>query len=472
MANNFINAPDVPGIYHIQDYWMEKLDFITSAKKKLDIKKLVAEFSYYEDIYTFAVSGYITLTDAQGYAELLQLTGNEYLEVDFGKIKGAKNNLRKKFRVYKLANRTPSGNMNAEFYTLYFCSEELLLSEQTKISKSYKGKKISENIEDILMEKLKVSKNDINVIEETTGVNDFIVPKVKPFEAISWLSNYAKPKATPTVGADMLFFETKNGFNFRSLQSMYKSKPYATYTYEAKNIDDNQQSMQEKATTVIKYEIVKSHDMLDEINSGTFANRLISIDPLTRSYNVTDFDYTKYRKQSTALNSNAAASESKNRLGKTQSQSSESVLKLVVGNSKQQDSTYVKEQSKDGKGISKDVFIENFVPNRTAQIALANYSIIKLSIPGDPGITAGRTIEFNIYSLGTKDSQRQLDKFNSGKYLVTAVRHLAVSPNVYQTILEISKDSSPANYASTDNSSAEAKQNSGFTAAMNNMVKK
>jgi hypothetical protein len=158
-------------------------------------------------------------------------------------------------------------------------------------------------------------------------------------------------------------------------------------------------------------------------------------------------------------------------LGKTQSQSSESVLKLVVGNSKQQDSTYVKEQSKDGKGVSKDVFIENFVPNRTAQIALANYSIVKLSIPGDPGITAGRTIQFNIYSLGTKDSQRQLDKFNSGKYLVTAVRHLAVAPNVYQTILEISKDSSPANYASTDGSSAEAKQNSGFTSAMNNMVK-
>jgi hypothetical protein len=464
--NNFQDFSDTAGIYYIQDYSIDALNFVTSAKKKLDIKRLVAEFSYYEDIYTFAASGYVTLTDAQGFVELLQLTGNEHLEVNFGKIKDAKNNLKKTFRVYKLSNRTPAGNMNAEFYTLYFCSEELLLSEQTKISKSYTGKKISENIQDILVEKLKVSRDNINVIEETTGINDFVVPKVKPFEAISWLSNYARPKSTGTVGADMLFFETKNGFNFRSLQSMYKSKPYATYTYQAKNIDDTQQTMQDKATTVIKYEIVKSHDMLNEISSGTFANRLISIDPLTRSYKVTDFDYTKYRSQSSALNSNAAASEAKNRLGKTQAQSSEAVLKVVVGNSNQKDVAYVKQHD----GASKDVFIENYIPNRTAQIALANYTVIKLSIPGDPGITAGRTIEFNLYSLSRKNSQRELDKFYSGKYLVTAVRHIIIAPNVYQTILEISRDSSPSNFASVDGSSADAKASSGFTASLNNVI--
>lgn len=466
MSNNYESFSDVPGIYYIQDYWLGELNFVTASNKRIDIKKLVAEFSYYEDIYTFTTSGHITLTDAAGFVELLRLTGNEYLEVNFGKIKDAKNNIIKKFRVYKLANRTPSDNMNAEFYTLYFCSEELMLSEQTKISKSYKGKKISDNIQDILFEKLKVSKDNINVIEETTGMNDFVVPKVKPFEAISWLSNYAKPAATPTVGADMLFFETKDGFNFRSLQSMYKSKPYVTYTYEAKNINDEQQTMQEKATTVIKYEIVKSHDMLNEINSGTFANRLISIDPTTRTYKVTDFDYTKYRTQSSSLNSNANTGETKNRLGKTQSQSAEGVLKVVVGNSKQQDVPYIKENG----GSSKDVFIENFVPNRTAQIALANYTIIKLSIPGDPGITAGRTIEFNIYSLNLKNSKKELDKFYSGKYLVTAVRHIAVSPNLYQTVLEISKDSSPANYGTSDSSSAAAKDSSGFTSSMNNLV--
>jgi hypothetical protein len=153
-------------------------------------------------------------------------------------------------------------------------------------------------------------------------------------------------------------------------------------------------------------------------------------------------------------------------LGKTQSQSSEGVLKVVVGNSKQQDVPYIKEN----KGTSKDVFIENFVPNRTAQIALANYTIIKLAIPGDPGITAGRTIEFNIYSLTIKNSKRELDKFYSGKYLVTAVRHIAVTPNLYQTILEISKDSSPTNYGTQDGSTAGAKDSSGFTASMNNLV--
>jgi len=449
--NQTNSAIETPGVYYPQDYSLKTLNFLDSAGQKIDIRKLMIDMSYYEDIYTFAASGYITIIDAQGFIELLQLTGNEFIEVDFGKIKDAPNENIQRFRVYKLGNRKPSGNNNSEPYTLYFCSEELMLSEQIKISKSYTGKKISEIVKDILIEKLKIKSQNIEKIEETTGMYDFVIPKMKPFEAISWVSTYARPQKYGST-ADMLFFETKNGFNFRSIQSLNKENIYATYRYEPKNISNQNQSLQDKTTQVLEYEFNKVYDMMHDISSGAFANRLVSIDPMTRSFNVTDFDYNKSKMEK--LNPEGVLNDLQNRLGTSISQAFEGVLKVATGNSNQGNIPYIKE--KEG-GFAKDISIETFVPLRTAAISLANYTSIKLSIPGDPGITAGRTINFDLYSLKPTDNLKELDKFYSGKYLVTAVRHI-IQPTRYQTILEIAKDSSKTAYTQTDNTSPTTKE--------------
>ena len=452
--SDIVNNIESPGAYYPQDFSLKTLNLLTAGGQRFEMKKLMVEMSYFEDIYSFVTSGYITLIDAQGFIERLQLTGNEFIEINFGKIKDGSNENDQIFRVYKVGTRQPSGNMNSETYTLHFCSEELLLSEQSKIAKSFKGNKISDIIKNILTDKLKIKSNKIQKIEETSGIYDFIVPKIKPFEAISWLSNYARPKSTGSFGADMLFFETKNGFNFRSLQSMFKDEIYTTYKHQAKNIDDKVQNFQEKTVTVLDYQITKPYDILNEINSGTFANQLITIDPLTRNVKVTNFDYSKFKGQAETLNKGAASNDPKNRLGKAQTESYEGTLKLAFGNSNQQNTPYIKEQG----GVAKDIFIESFVPNRTAQISLANYTTLKATIPGDPGITAGRTVQFNLLSLKPSASKKELDEFYSGKYLVTAVRHVVTNAGSYQTVLELCKDSTPTNYQNINNDSADRKK--------------
>lgn len=443
----FQDNPETKGVNYPQDYSLNKLNFITVAKETFDLRKLVTEFCYYEDLYSFVTSGYVTLTDAQGFIELLQLTGSEYIEVDFGKTKEAPDgvNLIKTFRVYKISQRTPAENQNAEFYRIHFVSDEMMLSEQTKITKSYTGIKISDNIYSILRDKLNVDSSRIETIEETTGIYDFVVTNLKPLESISWMSNYARPKSTGFVGADMLFFETKNGFNFRSLQSMYGGEVYGTYKYQAKNVDNSMIGMQGKVSTVLDYEIVKAFDMMNDISSGTFASKTISLDPLTRTKRITTFDYLNYLNSSDSLNKNPVP-QVNNKFGKTQSESSDSVVKLVVSNSNQKDIEYIRTND----AVKRDIFIENFVPNRTAQLALANYTVLKLVIPGDSGITVGRTINFELSTLKPTTSSKDLDKFYSGKYLISAVRHVAISPNYFQTILEITKDSSSTPYVERD----------------------
>jgi hypothetical protein len=455
MADN-LNFAEGGGAYYTQDFTLKTLNILTAAGQRFEMKKLLVELSYYEDLYSFVISGYIILKDAQGFIESLQLTGNEFIEVSFGKVKDAPNSTDQIFRIYKVGPRTASTNMSTEYYTLYFCSEELLLSEQIKISKSY-NMEIDKMINHIVTDYLKVDKKTKNVyIEKTTGIYNFIIPRYKPFEAISWLSTYARPSITGTIGADMLFFETKDGFNFRSIQSMMKSSVYATYKYQQTNLSNDVQSFQEKATSVLNYEFVKTYDMLHDINSGTYANRLISIDPIARKSKVTNFDYLNYSKnaQISKLDNSGILSPVQNRLGFTQNQAYNSKLKLVTTNSGQKQVDYINQVP---NSVAQDIAIENYVPLRTAQISLSNYIVVKLTIPGDSGITVGRTINFNLPSLKPTNSGKELDKFYSGKYLVTAVRHIIRSEGIFQTVLEIAKDSTPEQYNQVNSSSSDWK---------------
>jgi hypothetical protein len=448
ITNNFSPAQEPAGIFYPQDFSLTKLNFVTSSGQSFEMKKLMVEMSYYEDIYSFCVSGSITLRDSQGFIELLQLSGNEYIEVNFGKIKGAANNDDQIFHVYKIGKRLPTGNLNDEFYTIYFCSEELYLSEQLKISKSVSGQKISQIISNILTDTLKISSSKIYKIEETKGIYDFIIPRFKPLEAISWLSTYARP--VQGEGSDFLFYQNRYGFNFRSLQSIYKDDVYATYRYQQKNLAKNLESPQDKVTSVLDYEFVKTYDTLNEVASGTFANKLISLDPLTRKSNITNFDYSKYQKQTTSLNGQSPVNLTKNRLGVTQNQAYDSVTKVIIGNANETLVPYVKQVP---GSVAKDIYAETYVPNRTAQLSLANYTLLKIMIPGDPGVTAGSIINFNLLSLKPTSTTREPDKFYSGKYLVTAVRHILSDGGSYITVLEIAKDSTKNNYASVNTTS-------------------
>jgi hypothetical protein len=67
-------------------------------------------------------------------------------------------------------------------------------------------------------------------------------------------------------------------------------------------------------------------------------------------------------------------------------------------------------------------------------------------VPGDPALTVGQTLNFSLLSL-TPESKKA-DSYYSGKYLITAVRHM-ITMNEYKTVLELAKDSVPTKYAAS-----------------------
>lgn len=432
------------GIISPKDYALINLILLT-ANSSLDIKPMMVELSYHEDLFNNTTSGYLLITDSMGYIEALHLNGNEYLRMTFGKTSDDKHPVDKLYRVFSVGRRELSKNMSTETYTLEFCSEELIISEQYKICKSYKGGKISDNIRNILEEKLKVPEDNIIVIEPTYGVYDFVIPIMKPFAAINWLSSFARPKSDKP-GADMFLYENKFGYNFRSLQSLMDNPTYRNYSYNPANLDPK--DLNTDVYNVTTYEILDSFDSLDAINSGIFANTLLSFNTLTREKKVTTFDYFDYQNKSVSLNPSPIINKATNKFGHKLNDTPESVLKLVYSNFDQQNVDYIK--SKLPGASSNDIFAETYIPYRTAQIPLINYNRVKISLPGDSNLMVGMVINFSLLSINP--TMKKPDDFYSGRYLISALRHI-ITITEFKTILEIVKDSTVTQYASPNTNS-------------------
>jgi len=443
------------GVRYSKDYNLIAINLLGGNFPIVDLKPMMVELSYFEDVFNNVVSGNMLVEDAQGMIEKLQMHGNEYIRFAFGKDDNPNLRIDKLFRIYKISNRRKSLNFDTENYVIHFCSDELILSNQYKISKSYKDRGISDIVKDILKVKLKVPSNKYSEknIETTKGSYSFIIPNFSPFEAINWLCMYAQSTSPGVIGSDMVLYENHEGFNFKSLQSLFKTDPYFTYEYRPKNttLKENRGDNNKQVFNVLTYEIVDTFNTVETAYTGTFANRVLTIDPLLRRYAKVDFNYYSYQDKATSMNDNPVVNNLKNRFGDTLYEAPEGCYKLAVTNSGQTNIPYIKSKP---DSVSKDIFAETFLLQRKSQLSLTNHMKVKFSIPGDPNLTVGKTIEFTLYSNepAAEKQPRGVDKYYSGKYLVTAVRHM-IQPSEYVTVFEAVKESIVGKLTPADNSS-------------------
>ena len=439
--------PVVAGLLTANDFYLESINIIT-PKNIVNIKSVFVELSYYEDIFRGTVSGHVLISDSISMIDRLGLSGNDYLELKFRKSKDADvQGISNYFRIYRVGERILN-NAETENYSLHFCSEELFLSEQTKVSKAYDGKTIDYMVTDILKNHMQIDEKYL-LIEQTEGQYDFVIPYKKPFDAINWLSTYAlSSRANFIKGADFVFFENSDGFNFRSLQSLFASRTYQSYIYSQLNAGNREAnngggSLGRDLRTIKSYTFLDTFDTLYGTVSGAFANRLITIDPLTRRYTDTKFDYIEdYQNKLNDKKKNSLINNAKNRLGKTANQNYDAVLKVMISNKDQKKAEGI---SDNPYTVANDIRAEKYVPYRTAQLALSHYVRLKLTIAGDPNLTVGTTINVYLPSSasnadGSGLNEGKIDEQYSGKYLITAVRHIISSKMSYETVLEVVRD--------------------------------
>lgn len=227
---------------------------ITSAKNPKESVNLtggMVRFMYYESLLSNTIKATYTYSDTGNTAnnaktgsnckntgtalEKLPIVGGEVASIKIVDNRGAVLEFSPEKNNPLIVNKpTPFDDKTTKSAVqLQFTSKEFLENEKldNRVVKCYEGK-ISEHIEKLVKENLNTDKS-ID-LEETGAKNyNFIGNTRKPFYCINNLSTKAVPQGSEKSGnsAGFLFWETADGYNFKSLdtllgQNMKKSIAY------------------------------------------------------------------------------------------------------------------------------------------------------------------------------------------------------------------------------------------------------
>ncbi len=380
-----------------------------------DIKFLVEDFSIYESIYNSVISGHIIVKDATNQLAKFSLSGTEFLYVNFIK-SGLSTTYEKTFRIYKVSDVTLKNNVTTLTYRIDFCSEELILDQQIRISKSYRDFYNFQIATDILVNYLNVNPEKIGY-EQTLIVNDkFIVPNLRPFEALNMLCAFS---FNDNLTSAFLFFESKSGFKFQSLESLITADATKAIYLRPQNVTNEDDSLA-SMNYMSDFNISQMFNVLQTISTGGYSSSMIKMDLVTQQVDNVVSDPV-ISTPLTLLNEYLPFNDAKNRLNN----------RLIDS------SAYVRYFTNIKGGL-----IDKIMLQRAHQFALLNNYKLQVTIAGDTSYEAGQVIDVDFPYLQpiNESEETQQDPYKAGRHLLTAVRHRILN-NKYICYLELCKDS-------------------------------
>jgi hypothetical protein len=404
-----------------KDYEVKRLEIVASGgQPPIDIRTNYVQLQIFQDLYSSVMSGNILINDGSDLFSNFFFCGNEYLRVIIDK-PGLGIPIDKLFRIYKATDRAKSGN-SSQKYVLHFCSDELLLSNSTLVSKAYKNLSATDIIADILTEYLQVPSKKISSIEETSGVFDIVIPSYRPMEAIQWLTSLAYKD-----GSDFcyFFFENSKGFNLKSLHSMYKNTAVKKLKFELKNTDSPDTAT--NRDSIEKFKIINDFDSIMGTTNGAFASRLLAVDIFSQKFDDYLYSVDQAEGENLLLNKYKTVNSLPQSDGISQTQAYNSLFKC-----------YAVSRENDKK---KQHNIDKWMMRRAQHMSLINTFKFEAVIPGDTSMNVGDVVQFDFPKFVAPDeSGKQNDEFRTGKYLVSAINHRFSEDN-YVCIAEFCSDS-------------------------------
>jgi len=404
---------------------------INSKYGPIDVSAIFEELNIFDSVFVPCMSGNILIKDSVGLSNRLMFDGSEFIDIDIVKDKNApETNLKKTFRIYKQSDRT-NVNQNSEVFILHFVSEEMIYSEQQKISQSYTGQ-YSNIASSVLIDYLKVPTNKIGFFESSKGIHNVVVPLLSPIDTMNWL---VKRSVSENDTADYLFFENKLGFNFVTLNKLFSEQSISTINFSTKNLTTE---IATEFLGVREYSINTSFDILDSTRNGYYSNRFVGFDILTRSLIETNLGHGNHYKGK-HLNEFANIFISKNREGKDASYMPFSKVSLYPFQLYRNLQGYIKENDTDKSLLIDET--HKYIPQRKAIMNNLLQRKMTVSLPGNFFISSGFVLNVDAHSFSlVSDVTEENDKSVSGKYLIVSTRHM-INPTKHQTYCELATDS-------------------------------
>ena len=416
------------------DVRITQLTLVSPSGTSVGLLNIMAELNIFEDLFSSVMTGNIVLNDSQNLINNLPITGYEFLLLSFEK-PGIAVKMSKTFRVYKMTDRIRVNEQN-ETYILHFASEELLISESVLVSRTYTNMPISAIVAEISKQFLRIQPEKLAFIRETYGTHTINIPGYHPFHALNHVARYALSQYK--AGA-FVFYESRDGYHFDSLEAMSEQTPAQLITIAPKNLgyERSQKSdLQQEQEGAESISFPECFDTLRSTYDGMYGGLLVTIDPLRQRIKHHYYDGLKQFTNTKHVNRFPFMSGSQNRFGRAQYEYPEALKRVVLTTKDHDQIPYAQ-----GKQLIRPSRIEEWLIPRLMYLTGIHSNRVSVAIPGSLIISVGSVIELKLPAAEEQEKgTKKLDALYTGRYLVTALRH-KVNQRTYSCIAELSKDS-------------------------------
>ena len=407
-----------------------------SGTRVIDITDVINVIEYYEDILSPSISVRLLIQDAANLKTFLPIVGGEKVVLKFSDsfadtIKIRLDDELNPLRVYKISSRERLRD-KLEGYSILCTTDHMLKQQYMTVDRTYTNQLSSAIASNVMGSYFNY---EITELEETVGRHTFTFARVTPFQAINQLMT--ETESNLSGSSCYFFFQNNDGYNLRNLDTMLsqpvrqveeKDVQYQYITGETGGDDQFQ------GTRILEYSETVSFDLLDGILGGQYGSRTQYFDPIRKRIDETDYIHETDHIETDHSNRNPLISAN------TVSDfgTSASIEKYMVSNYSSIFSDYITSRDETIRNSFRRK--QNIAGKRQAVLARIKNSKINIVVHGDSRIMVGQTILLQFPTGGDiKESDEQVDKFVSGKYLITAVHH-NISDTDYKTVLTCVKD--------------------------------
>ena len=431
----------------------------------IDISGGVVDFQYYESVLSNHVTCTIAVMEtgfemdksgkpkaSKGLIDSLPIRGGERVDIIMEDNYG--NELKIDEGLYVNRLRDVDAGTSQDLFFMDLASREYFANEQTRVTKRYEGS-ISQNVEKILKDVLLVeSKPDV---DETAEPYNFIGNDKKPFYICTWLASKSIPQMESEEGenatggaAGYLFFQTREGFHFKSIDKIFSGEPVKKYIFN--NSPELPDGFDAK---ILLTDIESDIDLNEKLTLGTYHNRSIFFDFYALNYTVKDYKLS----DSSGVGDNIASSSLNNGSKATSSKitpAGKKIDDLIAKEFTQSPSrlmTHILDVGTQPTGATVEDQLEHWKENRaepnfkamdTMQTSIMRYNQLftiktNIIIPGDFSIKAGDVVFCDFPELSGSD-KKDTNPESGGLYMVAHVCHKVTSGST-TTSLALVRDS-------------------------------
>lgn len=437
MANTQINASDIK-VFKI---------FPTNGGKEVDVSSLIQELKYYENILSNSLTLSVVIADSGGLEPYkddmigildgIPIRGGERVVIEFSDSQSKKNTLsfsEHSFYINRIKNLNPG--TSHDVFMLELFTREFLANEQSRVVKRYDGK-ISDNVVKILQDKNGLKTKKKIDADATVLPYNFIGNDRKPFYVCTWLASKSVPEASGKINgaAGYFFFETYDGFKFKSIDVLLAQPPKDGKKFVYTNAPSIEEST-DYTTKITFVDVERDMDLQQNLLMGTYANRSLFFDFYAMDYEIRNYSLKFDQKDKIK-----PAEDNVLFVPDEFTRSPSRFMNLLLDLGTLPSGETPDKQLETWKGNPNQ---PNFDAPKTMVQAIMRYNQLytiktNIVIAGDFSLRAGDIIECDFPDLAKKQT-KEPNKETKGYYLIASLCH-RVTPSDTYTSLTLVRDS-------------------------------